>query len=208
MPVRALLRAGSAAALAGVCVLAGSPAGAQEGGWGWPVPPPPVLGRAFEAPAHRWAAGHRGVDLVAPVGADVRAAGGGTVVFAGLVAGRPVVSVAHGELRTTYEPVVPAVRAGARVASGDVLGQLAAAGSHCAPRACLHWGARRGTEYLDPLLLLGAGPPRLLPLWSGEGSPATPAGAPASPPAAAGFAVRGSAAMAAAGSWLGRQLAA
>lgn len=203
MPVRALLRAGSAAALAGVCVLAGSPAGAQEGGWGWPVPPPPALARPFEAPAHRWAAGHRGVDLAAPVGTDVRAAGGGIVVFAGLVAGRPVVSVAHGELRTTYEPVVPAVRAGARVASGDVLGQLAAAGSHCAPRSCLHWGARRGTAYVDPLLLLGARPPRLLPLWSGP-----PPGVPARPAGAAGVADRGSAAMAATGHWLGRRLAA
>ena len=40
------------------------------------------------------------------------------------------------------------------------------AGSHCFPRACLHWGWIEGaTTYLDPLRLVGAGPVRLLPLW-------------------------------------------
>jgi murein DD-endopeptidase MepM/ murein hydrolase activator NlpD len=56
--------------------------------------------------------GHRGVDLAAVAGAPVLAAGAGTVVFAGTVAGRGVVSVDHsGGLRTTYEPVLPTVTA-------------------------------------------------------------------------------------------------
>jgi hypothetical protein len=29
--------------------------------------------------------------------------------------------------------------------------------------ACLHWGLRSGALYLDPLILLGLGPVRLLP---------------------------------------------
>jgi murein DD-endopeptidase MepM/ murein hydrolase activator NlpD len=126
---------------------------------------PPVDGglrvtRPFDAPESRWGAGHRGVDLAAAPGTAVRAAGDGVVLFAGLVAGRPVVSVAHGDgLRTTYEPVDPAVRAGQRVGAGTVLGVLLPGHPGCPAAACLHWGLRRGETYLDPLLLLR--PPRL-----------------------------------------------
>ena len=45
-----------------------------------------------------------------------------------------------------------------------MIGHLAAPGSHCPPRACLHWGWLRGETYLDPLRLVGAAPVRLLPL--------------------------------------------
>jgi murein DD-endopeptidase MepM/ murein hydrolase activator NlpD len=90
----------------------------------------------------------------------VLAAGPGVVVFAGLVAGRPVVSVGHdGGLRTTYEPVAPVVRAGQAVARGSPLGVLLPGHAGCPAAACLHWGLRRGDSYLDPLGLLR--PPRL-----------------------------------------------
>jgi murein DD-endopeptidase MepM/ murein hydrolase activator NlpD len=132
----------------------------------WPlVPPHPVL-RPFEPPATPYGSGHRGVDLAGGPGTPVLAAGDGTVVFAGAVAGRGVVSVDHrGGVRTTYEPVVPVVTAGQRLTAGTELGRLLP--GHCAP-ACLHWGARRGVEYVDPLGLLGrpsAGGVRLLP-WN------------------------------------------
>ena len=45
------------------------------------------------------------------------------------------------------------------------MGTLELPGSHCFPRACLHWGWLEGETYLDPLRLVGAGPVRLLPLW-------------------------------------------
>lgn len=77
----------------------------------WPLDGPPRLVRRFDPPPQPWLPGHRGVDLAAVPGAIVRAAGPGTVLFAGLVAGRPVVTVGHaGGLRTTHEPVQPAVR--------------------------------------------------------------------------------------------------
>ncbi|HEX6970337.1 MAG TPA: M23 family metallopeptidase [Micromonosporaceae bacterium] len=121
--------------------------------------------RRFEPPPQRWSAGHRGVDLAAAPGATVRAAGAGMVYFAGRIAGRGVVSVAHdGGLRTTYEPVEPAVSTGDRVAAGDPLGVLASGHLGCPEPACLHWGLRRGEEYLDPLSLLGVGRVRLLPV--------------------------------------------
>lgn len=132
------------------------------GGWRWPLPGPATVGRRFDRPPGPYAAGHRGVDLTAPAGTPVLAAADGVVAFAGSVAGRGVVSVRHGALRSTYEPVLPAVRAGQRVRAGQVLATLAA-GNHC-PLPCLHWGVLRGQVYLDPLSVLTGGPVRLLPL--------------------------------------------
>ncbi|MEV4813932.1 murein hydrolase activator EnvC family protein [Micromonospora avicenniae] len=150
------------------------------GGFGWPVDGPPRPVRRFDPPPQPWLPGHRGVDLAVAVGAPVRAAGPGTVLFAGMVAGRPVVTVGHAAgLRTTYEPVRPAVTAGDRVPTGAPLGVLQAGHAGCPAAACLHWGLRRGEEYLDPLALLGLGPVRLLPL-DGSRSPTGTAGAGAS----------------------------
>jgi len=132
--------------------------------FGWPVAPARVV-RRFEPPPHPWLPGHRGVDLAAPPAATVRAAGAGTVVYAGLLAGRGVVSVAHpGGLRTTYEPVTATVAVGDAVAPGAALGTLEPGHPGCPEVACLHWGLRRGDLYLDPLALLGLGRVRLLPL--------------------------------------------
>jgi murein DD-endopeptidase MepM/ murein hydrolase activator NlpD len=132
--------------------------------FGWPVDSPHVV-RLFDPPPEPWLAGHRGVDLAASPGSAVLAAGPGTVVFAGRVAGRGVVSVDHANgLRTTYEPVEPAVRAGDAVIPGQTLGSLSAGHPGCPAAACLHWGLRRGAAYLDPLALLGLGRVRLLPL--------------------------------------------
>ncbi|MEU4115844.1 M23 family metallopeptidase [Kitasatospora sp. NPDC028055] len=135
----------------------------------WPVGGPGgVLGR-FEPPATPWAAGHRGVDLAAAPGAEVRSAAAGVVAFSGLVAGRPVVTVVHPgsgtpPLRTTYLPVTGTVPVGTGVAAGQVVGRLAPDGRHCGARDCLHWGLLRAGRYLDPLALLGTGRARLLPL--------------------------------------------
>ena len=134
--------------------------------WTAPLPGELAVTRPFEAPAHAYGPGHRGVDLGGGVGTPVLAAGEGVVVFAGMVAGRPVVSVDHADgLRTTYEPVDPAVAAGQRVARGSPIGTLAPGHAGCPVEACLHWGLRRGDAYLDPLLLLVVRV-RLLPLRS------------------------------------------
>jgi murein DD-endopeptidase MepM/ murein hydrolase activator NlpD len=131
----------------------------------WSRPVDGAVTRPFDPPPDRFGAGHRGVDLAGAPGAPVLAAGDGTVVFAGMVAGRPVVSVDHaGGLRTTYEPVDAAVGAGQPVARGAVLGTLAAGHAGCPAAACLHWGLRRGEVYLDPLSLLAPTEVRLLPM--------------------------------------------
>jgi murein DD-endopeptidase MepM/ murein hydrolase activator NlpD len=133
----------------------------------WSAPLPGVhVTRPFDVLPHRYAAGHRGVDLAGAPGASVLAAGDGVVAFAGMVAGRPVVSVDHpGGLRTTYEPVDPSVGAGQALARGSPLGTLLAGHAGCPVSACLHWGLRRGEDYLDPLALLAPPRVRLLPLY-------------------------------------------
>ncbi len=145
-----------------------APAPARHGQW--PLSPRPELARGFTAPASRWGPGHRGVDLVGRVGAEVRAALPGRVTFAAPIAGRGVVVVDHGGVRTTYEPVHARVAVGATIGRGAVLGTLQHGGSHCYPRACLHWGLLRGQDYLNPLTLVGAGPLRLL-AWRDESAP-------------------------------------
>jgi murein DD-endopeptidase MepM/ murein hydrolase activator NlpD len=135
-------------------------------GYRWPLAGTPAVVVPFNPPAQPWLPGHRGVDLASTPGADVYAAGAGTVAFAGTVAGVGVVSVDHdGGLRTTYEPVRPSVHAGEEVPAGAPIGVLLAGHPSCPAgiAACLHWGLRRGDVYLDPLLLLGLAPVRLLP---------------------------------------------
>jgi murein DD-endopeptidase MepM/ murein hydrolase activator NlpD len=129
-----------------------------------PVQPLDVV-RGFDPPAGPYAAGHRGVDLAVTPGQAVGAAALGTVTFAGAVAGRGVVVLAHADgVSTEYEPVDPAVTAGQQVHAGEVLGTVSGAHEGCVPDRCLHWGARRGGAYFDPLTLLEAlGPVRLLP---------------------------------------------
>ena len=76
-----------------------------------------------------------------------------------------MVAIDHDDgLRTTYEPVVPAVGVGDRVAAGAVIGTVAAGHPGCAA-PCLHWGVRRDRlTYLDPLVLLRPLHVRLLPV--------------------------------------------
>jgi len=139
--------------------------------WAAPLPEPLTVTRPFDPPENPYGAGHRGVDLAGSPGQEVRAAGSGTVVYAGPLAGRGVISLQHQDgLRTTYEPVLSAVSAGVEVSLGQVIGTLEAGHAGCWASACLHWGLKRGEVYLDPMLLLHQGPVRLLPRY-GAGGP-------------------------------------
>lgn len=134
----------------------------------WPLVPQPPVVRRFDPPDSSWGSGHRGVDLLGSVGEVVRTALPGVVAYAGVLAGRGVVVVDHGDTRTTYEPVTATVVVGDRLAAGHPIGRLELVQSHCLPRACLHWGwiDNATHSYLDPLRLVGgAQPVRLLPLW-------------------------------------------
>lgn len=152
---------------------------APDGDEDWNLPSvtrPPIAGgpdivRPFDPPEQRWQPGHRGIDLAAPVGSDVYAVAAGEITFAGPLAGRGVMVVDHGGVRTTYEPVTALRRVGERVSAGEVIGRVAA-GHDCrrAGTTCLHLGLRRGETYLDPGPLLGRpSVVRLLPADAREG---------------------------------------
>lgn len=149
--------------------------------WVPPVPGPLRVLRTFDPPAVRWAAGHRGVDLAAAPGAAILAAGAGRISYAGLLAGRGVVVVVHGELRTTYEPVIATVRVDQHVLAGEPIGFLSVGHDLARTSAgVLHWGLLRGRTYLDPLARLELPQPvRLLPRWDGAVTPGHGADRPA-----------------------------
>ncbi len=171
VPLLTLLVAGLA--VGAVPVRAGwtAPTSPAAAVYRWPLAGTPVVTRPFQPPPQPWLPGHRGVDLAAAAGATVFAAGAGVVAFAGPVAGVSVVSIDHPDgLRTTYEPVTGSVRAGQPVVVGQPIGTVLTGHPGCPVTACLHWGLRRGRDYLDPLLLLRAGRVRLLPLASPDGS--------------------------------------
>ena len=131
----------------------------------WPTGAPATVVEGFDPPAVVWGRGHRGVDLAAAEGTQIRSAAAGTVAFAGMVAGRPVVSVDHGDgIRTTYEPVEPSVSAGETVGAGQIIGTLLP--GHRSDGVCaLHWGARTGPKtYINPLRLLQPAVIRLKPV--------------------------------------------
>ncbi|KAA8725180.1 murein hydrolase activator EnvC family protein [Corynebacterium phocae] len=119
--------------------------------------------RPFEKPERNWHSGHRGVDLALGVGQPVLAAGPGTVVFSGTVAGRPSVAVEHPDgLRSTYTPVFGRKTVGERVGAGEPIGTLAPPFDG---HPGLHWGVLRGKDdYLNPLSLLAAPVIRLKPV--------------------------------------------
>jgi murein DD-endopeptidase MepM/ murein hydrolase activator NlpD len=116
--------------------------------------------RTFSPPATPYGPGHRGVDLTAGPGEEVRAALAGAVAFAGPVAGVGWVTIDHGGgLHTTYGPLDPrTVGTGERVRAGQVVGMLAGDATH------LDWGARLDGEYVDPLGLLGRWEAHLVPV--------------------------------------------
>lgn len=132
------------------------PEGPAYGTYAWPVEGP-VL-RRFDPPGSPYGAGHRGVDIASPVGSRVRSATGGLVAFAGPVAGGLYVSVDHPDgVRTTYSWLAEVlVEAGDPVDRGAVLGRSGPGHPGVEPPH-LHFGARLGSVYLDPMLLLERG---------------------------------------------------
>ena len=114
----------------------------------------PVDGRMASAfaPIGRYA-GHWGVDWVVPEGTAVRAAGVGTVSFAGSVAGNLTATVDHGGgLRTSYSYLATvAVKPGQPVAESTTLGTSGT--GHGAP--ALHFSVRLGETYVDPMAVIG-----------------------------------------------------
>jgi len=144
---------------------------AAEHSWQWPVDGSRAVISSFHAPAHDYAAGHRGIDIAAAAAGStdavaVRAPTGGTIAFRGVVVDRPLVTIDHGGgLVTTLEPVFTHLRPGDVVAAGEQVG-TAETGGHSA-RGTLHVGVRLNGDYINPMIFFG-GVPRAVLLPCGE----------------------------------------
>ena len=97
---------------------------------------------------------HKGVDYAAPTGTPVRATGNARVTFAGKQNGYGnVIELRHqGAFSTLYahlSRLAPQVRAGARVAQGEVIGYVGQTGWATGPH--LHYEFRVGGEQRNPL---------------------------------------------------------
>lgn len=168
--------AGMIAAL--VCVAAP----AYGAGWVAPVPGCEIVtayGAVYNGKVHR------GVDLKASAGTDVRTPAAGRVAFAGRVpadgggtCGAVTVELADG-LRVSLLPLSEVfVAEGDALAAGEVVGTVAGAGDDSTAVAHVHLGVRRGDTYLDPtgLLPVSADPAPVV-------GPVPPGTAPSAPPA-------------------------
>ena len=120
---------------------------------------------------------HKGVDFAAPTGTPVRATGDAKVAFVGRQDGYGnVIQLQHsGGFSTLYAHLsrfAPQVRAGARVAQGDVIGYVGQTGWATGPH--LHYEFRVGGEQRNPLTVaLPTGEP-LAPRASAGSSPSGP----------------------------------
>jgi murein DD-endopeptidase MepM/ murein hydrolase activator NlpD len=136
----------------------GAPAGSvgsppAYGTYAWPVRGRVI--RGFEDPQTPYGAGHRGIDIASPFGSVMVAAQDGVVAFAGFVGGSLFISINHSDgVRTTYSWLSAVdVRKGDVVRRGESIG----ATGHGHPEIDtphLHFGARVGATYIDPMLLL------------------------------------------------------
>lgn len=160
-PASALRAVAAGVAVAALAVLVPAPGAGAEGAepapvtYGPPVDAPVV--DTFRLPRSPYGPGNRGVDYATAPGGPVRSAAPGVVAFAGPVAGGLHVVVLHSDgIRTSYSFLRSvAVRRGQRLVSGQVVGTAGPS---------LHFGARAGDAYLDPLVLLAssaAGGPRV-----------------------------------------------
>ena len=105
---------------------------------------------------------HIGIDLAAPCGTQIRAAGGGTVVFVGY---NPydapprawIVIIAHStSLNTWYAHMKakppPGIKVGAHVDAGQLVGWEASTGHSTGCH--LHWAVRQGGKFVNPRLFV------------------------------------------------------
>lgn len=148
----------------GLCPASIAADSAKTTSWLWPLTPEPAVTRAFDPPAKPWLSGHRGVDLAAFDGQEVRSPAAGIVSFLGWLVDRNVLTIDHGNgLRSSFEPVLATVKLGEHIDRGQIIATVQP--GHRPPSVSLHWGARREENYLNPLLFIqDRRPSILLPL--------------------------------------------
>lgn len=117
-------------------------------------------GFGWEPPLGSCAHFHRGIDIAAPIGTPIRAAGPGTVVFAGANPYDPppkayIVIIAHSQnLLTWYAHLTTSipVRTGQVVSAGQVIGYVGMTGRTTGPH--LHWAVEFNGSFVNPRLFV------------------------------------------------------
>jgi murein DD-endopeptidase MepM/ murein hydrolase activator NlpD len=108
--------------------------------------------RARRHPVLNYTRAHNGVDYGAPTGAPVASVAGGVVTFAGWTGGGGrTVKVRHaGGYESEYLHLSAiAVKKGARIGQGELVGRVGATGLVTGPH--LHYGLRRNGAYVNPV---------------------------------------------------------
>jgi len=185
--MKQILRVLIVALSAGILAVTGAPRALADPGHVWPISGPVV--RGYDPPQTSYGAGHRGIDIGAAAGTPVVSAADGVVTFVGVIAGVSMVTVTHGDVRTTYQPVAPTVSTGQTVTAGQTIGTLQPGHG---TTTSLHFGVLQGDTYLDPLSWLGGQATqrvRLLP--DGTAVPAIARAAPENSGIAGGWPVSG-----------------
>lgn len=136
----------------------------------WAAPVEAPVADAFRPPACTWCPGNRGLKYATAPGVAVRAVATGVVSYSGTVAGTGYVVVRHADgVRATYGSVTVG-----RFSTGD---RIVAAMIIAETTGILHFGLRRGAEYLDPAPFIGqlVHRARLVPIDGGAPRPVGPA---------------------------------
>ena len=124
-----------------------TPSAPSSAGFVWPVPGPVTSPYGM-----RWGRMHEGIDIAAPMGAPVRAAAAGQVIYAGWMGGYGnLVVIDHGGgLATAYAHLSSiAVSLGQAVSQGDLVGAVGSTGHSFGPH--LHFEVRVNGAAVDPL---------------------------------------------------------
>jgi murein DD-endopeptidase MepM/ murein hydrolase activator NlpD len=146
--------AGGAPAQKPLALVEGAPEPASASGFSWPVNGKVVASFGDKSGGLR----NDGINILAPRGSPVRAAGNGVVAYAGneLPGFGNLVLIRHGDgwMSAYAHNDKILVNRGDSVARGQTIGRVGSTGNVSEPQ--LHFELRRGTEAVDPIPHLGA----------------------------------------------------
>lgn len=127
-------------------VLPGGPIRAGSGQFIWPIDGPITSGFG-----PRWGGMHEGIDISAPTGTPIRAAGSGSIVLAAYSGGYGnYTCISHGGgLSTCYAHQSGFARTSGSISQGSILGYVGSTGHSTGPH--LHFEVRVNGQAVDPL---------------------------------------------------------
>jgi murein DD-endopeptidase MepM/ murein hydrolase activator NlpD len=123
-----------------------SGSGSSSSGFIWPVNGVVTSGFGW-----RWGRMHEGIDIAAPTGTPIRAAAGGSIIYAGYMGGYGnIVVIDHGNgLSTAYAHQSAIYIGGGSVSQGTVIGAVGSTGHSTGPH--LHFEVRVNGSAVDPM---------------------------------------------------------